>query len=398
MEFIVRFIDAFAGIFAEAGLWLLIGFGVAGLLHAFVSKERLTKHLGKPGFGSVLKASLIGVPLPLCSCSVIPAAASLRQGGASKGSSAAFAVSTPEIDVPAASLTWALLGPVMAIARIIASGISAVVAGVLIDATDTGSKQERKSAQDISDREPRDVPLAVSSCCQTSKPVEPKPIGDMETERVSMGRRLVSAVKYAFVTLPADLVFWLVVGFAVSAAVAAFVPESWLTGGAGSGVLAMLAAMAFGLIVYVCATGSTPMAAALVAKGLGPGPALVFLLTGPATNPATMAWILKDLGARALTVYLASIAGVALAAGFALEWLVTGSILPNMADHVHGSTGSPMWGAILMAVMTYAAVRKLQSRFGRKNTDKSCCASKPATTTASCCSSKPKPAKDSCCH
>ena len=77
--------------------------------------------------------------------------------------------------------------------------------------------------------------MAVSSCCQTSKPVEPKPIGDMETERVSMGRRLVSAVKYAFVTLPADLVFWLVVGFAVSAAVAAFVPESWLTGGARSG-------------------------------------------------------------------------------------------------------------------------------------------------------------------
>lgn len=387
MEFLVRFIEAFAGIFAEAGLWLLIGFGVAGLLHAFVSKERLTKHLGKPGVGSVVKASLIGVPLPLCSCSVIPAAASLRQGGASKGASAAFAVSTPEIDVPAASLTWALLGPVMAVARIIASGISAVVAGVLIDATDKDTPKSEGSAP-----ESRDVPLAVKSCCHDEPKSAPK------AEPVSMGKRLLEAVKYAFVTLPADLVFWLVIGFAVSAAVSAFVPETWLTGGAGSGVIAMLAAMAFGLVVYVCATGSTPMAAALVAKGLGPGPALVFLLTGPATNPATMAWILKDLGSRALAVYLASIAGVALAAGFALDWMLAESVLPSMAEHVHAATGSALWGAVLMAVMTYAAVRKLQARFMRRPEYTSCCASEPVAMTSSCCGGKPKPEKSGCCH
>ena len=273
-----KFFEAFAGIFAEAGLWLLIGFGVAGLLHAFVSKERLTKHLGKPGVGSVMKASLIGVPLPLCSCSVIPAAASLRQGGASKGASAAFAVSTPEIDVPAASLTWALLGPVMAVARIIASGISAVVAGVLIDATDKDAKQSPDSAH-----ESRDVPLEVKSCCQTDETAQHRPIADLESQSVPVGRRLLSAVKYAYVTLPADLVFWLVIGFAVSAAVSAFVPETWLTGGAGTGILAMLAAMVFGLVVYVCATGSTPMAAALVAKGLGPGRRL-----GPSSARSTI--------------------------------------------------------------------------------------------------------------
>jgi len=389
-----KFFEAFAGIFAEAGLWLLIGFGVAGLLHAFVSKERLTKHLGKPGVGSVMKASLIGVPLPLCSCSVIPAAASLRQGGASKGASAAFAVSTPEIDVPAASLTWALLGPVMAVARIIASGISAVVAGVLIDATDKDAKQSPDSAH-----ESRDVPLEVKSCCQTDEDdtAQHRPIADLESQSIPVGRRLLSAVKYAYVTLPADLVFWLVIGFAVSAAVSAFVPETWLTGGAGTGILAMLAAMVFGLVVYVCATGSTPMAAALVAKGLGPGPALVFLLTGPATNPATMAWILKDLGAKALVVYLASIAGVALAAGLVLDWMLTESVLPSMTEHVHAAAGSAIWGAVLMGVMTYAAVRRLQTRFAPKAAAKSCCSSGEVSLTSSCCSSKPEP-KQSCCQ
>ncbi len=363
-----RFIDAFAAIFAEAGLWLLIGFGVAGVLHAFVSKERLTRHLGKPGIGSVVKATLIGVPLPLCSCSVIPAAASLRQGGASKGASAAFAVSTPEIDVPAASLTWALLGPVMAIARIISSGISAILAGFLIDATDMQRDEGNESAPKT-----RDVSLNVASCCQ-SKPAD-------EPMQISIGTRLTQSIRYAFVTLPADLVFWLVIGFAISAAVSAFVPEAWLNDGLGSGFLAILVAMAFGLVVYVCATGSTPMAAALVAKGLGPGAALAFLLTGPATNPATMAWILKDLGARALAVYLASIAGVAIAAGVTLDWFLSESLLPEVGSHIHGSTGSAFWGAVLLGVMTFAAVRKLQARFGRQNAVKDCCS--PAQ--GSCC-------------
>ena len=162
-------------------------------------------------------------------------------------------------------------------------------------------------------------------------------------------------------------------------------------------MIAMLAAMAFGLVVYVCATGSTPMAAALVAKGLGPGPALVFLLTGPATNPATMAWILKDLGARALAVYLASIAGVALAAGFALDWMLAESVLPGMTEHVHAASGSALWGAVLMGVMTYAAIRKIQARFIRQPKAKSCCSSEAVALTSSCCSGAPEP-KQSCCH
>ena len=366
MIYAQQFLDALLAIFAEAGLWLLVGFAAAGLLHAFVSKERLSRHLGRPGPASVFKATLVGVPLPLCSCSVIPAAASLRRGGASKGASAAFAVSTPEIDVPAASLTWALLGPVMALARIIAAAITALVAGILIDATD----KDKAPSEPDPEPEPAGRTLSLGlapSCCQTKPAPMPKTL--------TLPERLLAALRYGFVTLPADLATWLMIGFVVSAAVSAFVPGSVFSGGLGSGIGAMLIAMTFGMVVYVCATGSTPMAAALVAKGLGPGPALVFLLTGPATNPATMAWILKDLGARALAFYLVSIAGVALASGLTLEWLLRESVLPQSTSaHVHTEAGSPLFGAILIALLTYALVRKLQRRIARKPA-KPCCQS-----------------------
>lgn len=369
-------------------MWLVVGFVVAGLLHAFISKAMLAKHLGKRGIGSVLKATLVGIPMPLCSCSVIPAAASLRQGGASKGASAAFAVSTPEIDVPAASLTWALLGPVMAIARVIASGVSAIVAGVLIDATD---KDVAKPDELVEQQAP--VAEPAKSCCHSEPEPEATP---------SIKQRLATAVKYAFITLPADLVTWLLIGFVVSAAVTAFVPSEWLSGTIGSGFVAMLLAMSFGLVVYVCATGSTPMAAALVAKGLGPGAALAFLLTGPATNPATMAWILKDLGGKALAVYLVSIGGVAMASGMALNWVLAGSVLDVDASATHAmgetSTVGAIGGALLMAMLTYALVRRVQNKLASKPEPKACCSSEqPVSLSSSCCSTTEKPAPGTCC-
>lgn len=381
------FFEAFLGIFAEAGVWLIVGFLVAGLLHAFVSRELLARHLGRGGFGSVLKATLIGVPMPLCSCSVIPAAASLRQSGASKGSSAAFAVSTPEIDVPAASLTWALLGPVMAIARVIASFVSAIVAGVLIDAGDKKSDSDRRRAPESA------LAGETTTCCAAQE--KPK-------EHPSIRARIRSAVVYTFITLPADLVVWLLIGFAVSAAVTAFVPDTWLSGSLGSGIVAIALAMGLGLIVYVCATGSTPMAAALVAKGLGPGAALAFLLAGPATNPATMAWILKDLGARALAIYLASIAGVAVVSALALDWLVRGSgfTVTAEAGHAMGEASplSALGGAALMAIMTYALVMKVARRFEREGDGASCCTTPEKVAGHACCANQsPAPKAGDCC-
>ncbi len=322
---------------------------------------------------------------------MIPAASELRRQGATKGAATAFAVSTPEIDVPAFSLTWALLGPVMAVARVIGAALSAITAGLLVDAF---------TAKD-------DKPLPIAGqpsggcgtdCgCANRFDQHDAKAGDGARQRRPIGDRLVRAVRYGFVDMPADLAMWLVVGLLLSAAFGAFLPASLLADGMGDGPVAILAAMAFGLVIYVCATGSTPLVAILVAKGLGPGPALAFLLAGPATNPAAMAWVLKDLGRTALIVYVGSISVVAFLSGWALQWLATGGGWEPTAEPLTEHTGgSAIGGAILAALLTYAVVQPRLLRLLRgpdADASHDCCASPAAEATkATCCSSTPRAA------
>ncbi|MEO1715689.1 MAG: SO_0444 family Cu/Zn efflux transporter [Planctomycetota bacterium] len=393
MDVLSRFFEAFGAILGDAGLWLLLGFAVAGLLHEFVPQHWLAKQLGTKGTGSVVKGALIGAPLPLCSCSVIPAASELRKQGASKGSATAFAVSTPEIDVPAFSLTWALLGPVMAVARVIGAAMSAVTAGLLVDA--------------FTAKDDRPLPVAgdTAGCGCASKATETGQAHSHEhghahglnlaqAEKRPLTARLVGAVRYGFVDMPADLALWLIVGLLLSAVVGAFLPATLLADGMGDGALAILAAMGLGLVIYVCATGSTPLVAILVAKGLGPGPALAFLLAGPATNPAAMAWVLKDLGRTALIAYVASISVVAFLCGWGLQWLATGGgWTPTAEPLTEHAGGSAIGGAILAALLTYATVQPWLYKLLLTKQDAratSCCShataeDKPTT----CCSSSP---------
>ena len=393
MDVLSRFFEAFGAILGDAGLWLLLGFAVAGLLHEFVPQHWLAKQLGTKGTGSVVKGALLGAPLPLCSCSVIPAASELRKQGASKGAATAFAVSTPEIDVPAFSLTWALLGPVMAVARVIGAAMSAVTAGLLVDA--------------FTAKDDRPLPVAgdTAGCGCASKATETGQAHSHEhghahglnlaqAEKRPLTARLVGAVRYGFVDMPADLALWLIVGLLLSAVVGAFLPATLLADGMGDGALAILAAMGLGQVIYVCATGSTPLVAILVAKGLGPGPALAFLLAGPATNPAAMAWVLKDLGRTALIAYVASISVVAFLCGWGLQWLATGGgWTPTAEPLTEHAGGSAIGGAILAALLTYATVQPWLYKLLLTKQDAratSCCShataeDKPTT----CCSSSP---------
>lgn len=377
MDVLSRFFEAFGGILGDAGLWLLVGFFVAGLLHEFVPQQWLARQLGTRGTSSVLKGALIGAPLPLCSCSVIPAAAELRRQGASKGAATAFAVSTPEIDVPAFSLTWALLGPVMAVARVIGAFLSAITAGLLVDA--------------FSGKDDKPLPIAggCGSGCGCASKAEPAGGANEITPRRSLASRLLGAVRYGFIDMPADLALWLIVGLVLSAAVGAYLPASVLSDGIGEGPIAILAAMGLGLVIYVCATGSTPLVAILVAKGLGPGPALAFLLAGPATNPAAMAWVLKDLGRTALVAYVGSIAVVAFLCGWGLQWLASGGGWSPSADPMtQHASGSAIGGAVLAALLTYAVVRPRLDRLmmgARRGEPGGCCSHEASPK--SCCGS-----------
>ncbi len=284
---------AVRGTAIEMAPYLLFGFFVAGLLSVVVSPELVEKHLGGHGMWPIVKASLFGIPLPLCSCGVIPVAASLRRHGASAGATASFLLSTPQTGVDSVMVSLSLLGPVFAIFRPLFAFVTGIVGGTIVQSADD-------SAGNSTEIEP-----CVDSCCQ---------VGHSES-------RLRRALRHGFVTLPGDIAKPLLIGLVVAGAVSAVIHPSFLPEVLGTGMLAMIVMMALGIPVYVCATASVPVAAALMMKGITPGAALVFLMTGPATNAATVATIWKMLGRRAAVTYLAVVAFTALGAGMLLDYV-----------------------------------------------------------------------------
>lgn len=290
-------------VLAASAPYLLFGFLAAGVMHGFVSTQVVARHLGGGGVGSVVKAALFGVPLPLCSCGVLPAALDLRKRGASRGAVLSFLISTPETGVDSIALSWVLLGPMLTIFRPLAAFVTAVAAGILENAVG---------------REPTEMAVAPRACGCAPAP---------SLERLPVRGRLRTGLSYAFGDLLKDLVPWLAIGFLAAGLIGAAVPQGALGQVLGAGPLAYLAMLALGIPLYLCATASTPIAAAFLLKGLSPGAALVFLLAGPATNTASIVALAGALGWRAATRYLATIAVVSVGMGALLD-VVAGGAAP----------------------------------------------------------------------
>lgn len=344
---------------AEMAPFLLFGFLFAGILSVVISTQFVTRHLGGSGPWPVIKATIFGIPLPLCSCGVIPVGASLRRSGASKGATAGFLASTPETGVDSFLVTLSLMGPVFAIYRLVTSFLAGLCTGVAVDLFDKddtpakGAKAEGMPEQaeccssqhnGMSGCEHNHsesaVPRPDRTCCEDTDSVR-QDADDCCASEASDGccgedtsanqqSWLVRAMRYALVTLPQDLARSLVVGVLIAALVSVFVPDDFLAGTLGAGIWGMLAMMVVSLPFYVCATASVPIAAALLLKGISPGAALVFLMTGPATNAATITTIWRVMGMRTTVIYLLSIAGIALAAGLTFNSLFGDISIPDM--------------------------------------------------------------------
>ena len=280
--------------------YMLLGFFIAGLLKAFVPDNFIAKHLGAQNRRSIFKAALFGVPIPLCSCGVLPAAAGIRKQGASKGATTAFLISTPETGVDSIAVTWALLDPLMAVLRPISAFLTAMVTGQLVQFfdPDTQTEVDTKSSSSIT------IP---SSCCSN------------EVKSKNIATRIFDAMAYAYGDLFKDIAGWFFLGVGLAGLITVFVSpdlvEQWL----GNPLIAMVVMLIAGVPLYVCATASTPIVAALVLKGLNPGAALVFLLVGPATNAAALSVIAKILGKKATGIYLGGIMVSALLMGVAVD-------------------------------------------------------------------------------
>jgi len=333
---------AFWGVLSEMSPYLLFGFLAAGILSVLISPRFIERHLGGRGWLSVFKASAFGVPLPLCSCSVIPVATSLRRHGAGKGATTAFLISAPQTGADSILVTFSLLGGVFAIFRPIAALISGLVGGMLVE---------------LADREPDAFR---------------GPTSGADDSPVAGGRgRLYRIVHYGFVTLPEDIGRSLLVGLVIAALISAWVPADFfataLGGAVGGGITGMFVMMLLGVPVYVCATASVPIAAALIAKGVSPGAALAFLMTGPATNAATIVTVWKIMGWRTGVVYLITIMGTALAAGLTLNAIFSIEHMPPPAPATAAMI--PPWvgsaaAVTLLVLLAVAMLRPLMRRRG----------------------------------
>ena len=300
-DWLVNIPAGFWAVLSDMSPYLLFGFAVAGALSVLVSPEFIERHLGGRGIWPVAKASAFGVPLPLCSCGVIPVAASLRKHGASKGATVGFLISTPQTGVDSVLVTLSLLGPVFAVFRPLVALASGLIGGTLasvVDSDDTSAGAGAAACQD--------------SCC-SADPAQ---------------GRFRRALAYGFVALPRDIGRALLVGLVLAAVISAALPPKCFAGVLGGGIGAMVIMMLAGMPIYVCATASIPVVAALIAKGLSPGAALVFLMTGPATNAAAIVTIWRVLGRRTAVVYLLTVAFSALGAGVLLDFIFDAGQVP----------------------------------------------------------------------
>lgn len=351
----------------DMGPYLLLGFLVAGILHEFVSAEQIARHLGKSSFGSVLKAAIFGIPLPLCSCGVIPPTMALRKAGASRGSVLSFLIATPTSGVDSIAATYSLLGLPFAIYRVTASFVAAMFSGVSANLLD---KSPDKNTADESTHDERQGP----------------------TDLVSRSKRV---LHYAFIELIGEIGKWLVIGILIGGVITYVLPENFFGETLSPGFLTILMMVLISVPIYVCATGSIPIAAALMMKGLNPGAAFVFLLAGPATNSVTITVISKFLGKRSTIIYLVTLILSSIGLGLLLDVLWTRLGFGLSMQHIHKHQLLPIWlewtAALLIVIfLTVPALfRKMnkkaeQRHFQQKDSDMQSILTVPNMTCNNC--------------
>ena len=332
MDLARYFWDSIAGAWTVTGQmapYLLFGFLVAGILSIYVSPQWVERHLGGRGIGPILKSVLFGIPLPLCSCGVIPVSASIRNHGASRGATVGFLLATPQTGVDSILATWGMLGPVLAVFRPLAALVTGVLGGALVDRLEPDNQNADDSNHPAGD-------TCVDTCCS----------GDPRHGKI------VRALHHGFVVLPRDIGKALLVGVLIAGLIATFVPKDFFVEYLGGGPLAMIVMMLVAVPIYVCSTASIPVAVGFLHMGVSPGAALVFLIAGPATNAATIAAVWKVLGRRTAMIYLGTVAVGSLLAGLGFDAIAgyLGDLGAFEVDHAH-EMGLRWYGHLMAAAL-----------------------------------------------
>lgn len=346
MDILKQILYETAYIFNESAIYILFGFFIAGIINFLLSPEQIFKYLGQDNLKSVFLASLFGIPLPLCSCSVLPTALSLRKQGASKGATLSFLISTPETGIDSISLTYALMDPIMTLARPFAALITAMTAGI--------------SANYLESRRPPSPPPEVPGEEVTSPTLAPT---EHHPHFIASRGFFDKVFRYAYGDLLNDIALWLVISIFIAGVITTLVPSYFFALYLGDGLLSLLVMLGISVPLYMCAASSTPIAAALILKGLNPGAALVFLLAGPATNAGTVVMVAKFLGRNMMLIYVGTIVLISLILGTILNWIYFGFYIDPMATMGTASELIPpsvkLTGSVILLLLILNQLRGL---------------------------------------
>lgn len=333
-QYIITFLNDFVKILSEMSPYLLLGFFFAGLLYAFIPQKKIERYFnGKPFKSSVL-ASIFGIPLPLCSCGVIPTGTALYKNGASKGGTVSFLISTPQTGVDSILATFSLMGLPFAIIRPLAALVTGITGGLI---TSVATKNE----------------------------TDTRTFQEQTEERKSFSQKVGDVFRYGFVDFIQDISKWLVIGLVLAAIISALIPNEFFELLNMPPIVQMLLILVVSIPLYICATGSIPLAAILILKGISPGAAFVLLMAGPATNAATITMIGKVLGRKSLFTYLATIIVGALGFGLLIDYALPTQWFTEITHQHLGHThheGLSWWqigsGVILMALIINGYIQK----------------------------------------
>ena len=363
---LIELITNIWAVLLDTAFWLLTGLLAAGVIKAWIPHDAMQRWVGGHGLAAIARAALFGAPLPLCSCGVLPAAIGMRRAGASKEATVSFLISTPETSIDSVTVTYALMGPVMAVYRPIAALMSAMVTGLMVALVDKSAAATTVQAA-----------VPASCCADNTEPADTGPgtcsvSEEGETSCCSnqaglasvsqpAANKIATALHYAGAELLDDISLWLAIGIVLAGIMLTFIPPDSMAQW-GSGLPAMLMMLVVGIPLYICAVASTPVAAGLLLAGVSPGAVLIFLLVGPATNITSFVLVRRELGVRVTVVYFAGIAGVSLVMGLLLEWLllVQGWQIEARLGAAHAML--PAWlnigSAVLLLLLALKPIRR----------------------------------------
>ena len=367
MDAVIVFVQEFITLFSEMAPFLLLGFLLAGILHVWVPNHVYVPKISKSNFASVLWAALFGVPLPICSCGVIPTSIALRKEGASKGASVSFLISTPATGVDSILATYSLLGLPFAILRPVAAFATALVGGVFTNLATRGESEnvdaQKKTVEFDDCDDDHHCGCGDKHCGCESRDVR----------QMTFGQKVAETFRYGLVNMVGDVSKWLMIGLLLGALISAFVPNELFFALREYPILCMLVVLVLAMPMYTCATGSIPLALALVAKGITPGAALVLLMAGPATSIASMLVVGKAFGKRTLAAYLFSIAFGAMFFGFIVDTFFMdtflSAMLPQGAAECHGHGALGVFDYICSGLLAFFMI---YAKFVHKGCDGHC--------------------------